>query len=82
VGSGELQWEFNVQAGTPLLVRVLDAGSGEELGRIPVGGWLTDRGPRDLGALGAEGGVRVSWRLASPFWQTLALPELDGPLSM
>ncbi len=82
VGSGELDWQLGLSAGTSVSLRVLDAASGDVLGELPAGSWLVDRGPQDLSGLDAGDGVRVAWRLAGPYWQDIALPELGGPASL
>ena len=63
-------------AGEPLTVRVLEAAGGAELSRTACEGWLVDCDPQRLAGPAADQGVRVSWRLARPYWDTLALTEV------
>ena len=77
VGSATVDWAVGLTAGTPLSIRVLAADTGQELARFETNGWLADWDPHDLRGLDSGTGVRVSWRLAQPYWQGLALPEID-----
>ena len=77
VGSTTVDWAVDLVAGTSLSVRVLAADAGQELARFETTGWLADWDPRDLRGLDSGTGVRVSWRLAQPYWQGFVLPEID-----
>jgi hypothetical protein len=77
VGSLDVDWIVAVSAGTPIQIRVLDADGGMEIAGFASTGWLADWDPLDLRGLDSGAGVRVTWRLARPYWEGLVLPELE-----
>lgn len=76
VGTGPVQWTLRPALGTALVVQVLSAADGTVLASLDCDGWLRDWQPHDLGGLDTGRGVKVSWRLARPYWDGLVLPEL------
>lgn len=71
VGAVEVAREFVIQAGDPIQMTVRPCEGDRALAEFR-GTWLAEWDPLDLASLDAGQGVRVSWRLARPYWQDLA----------
>ncbi|MEZ4387881.1 MAG: hypothetical protein R3D98_09950 [Candidatus Krumholzibacteriia bacterium] len=76
VGTGETPWDLDLATGEPVQVVVRSVGTGRELAHFS-GRWLADWDPLDLSGLEADAGVRLTWKLAHPYWETARTPSAD-----
>jgi len=70
VGAVDVAREFAIRAGDPIQMTVRPCEGDRALAEFR-GTWLAEWDPVDLASLDAGQGVRVSWRLARPYWQEL-----------
>ncbi|MBD3221882.1 hypothetical protein GF314_11635 [bacterium] len=76
VGATPVDWQIAVAPSEPVVMVVRRVDDAREIARFEAGGWLDGLDPVDLGRLDDGGGARLTWRLASPYWDGLTLPEL------
>ena len=75
VGSGPMEWTVPVMRSQPLRISVRRIDDGRQIARFELSGWLDRTDPTELGRLDSGQGVRLNWRLATPYWSALTLPD-------
>jgi hypothetical protein len=73
---GPTEWVVPVARASAITMSVRRLDDGRTIARFELPGWLEGTDPADLGRLDDGQGVRLNWRLATPYWSALALPEI------